>query len=287
MKLSIIISTYNRPVLCNKAIKSVIAQVDSISELIVIDNGTENHTKKIFHRLQLKYKNLRYYKTFTPGLAHARNLGWQKAWGEYVAYIDDDAIASPNWVKNIQAFIKDHPKVVIFGGPYTSSNQAKIPSWIPTELTSKILSGKKDRPIDLGLEWLNGTNIIIKKSLLKKLKGFDESLGVNASKRAYGEETDLQIRANNTGYQAWYSPNIKVEHFFAPEKQSMAYLLKNQFIHGQNSHQVFKLLKKTNKSATASTALNRLFQKDISLKRRIYYLLSPICYLLGRMIKFI
>jgi glucosyl-dolichyl phosphate glucuronosyltransferase len=286
MILSVNISTYNRSKHCQQAIKSVIHQVTRTSyEIIVIDNGTKSTTKKMIQKLQSKFSNIHYYQTRITGLAHARNLGWKKARGEYIAYLDDDAIASPDWIKSIDIFITKHPKVAIFGGLYTSSNQDEIPRWIPAELTSKILPGKKDRSINLGLEWLNGTNIIIKKSLLKKLDGFDESLGVNAGKRAYGEETDLQIRASNAGILVWYSPKIKVEHFFATEKQNIIYLLKNQFIHGQNSHQVFKLLKQSNKSATASTSINRLFQKNIPLKRRVYYLLSPICYLLGKLIK--
>ena len=255
MNLTIVVATNARPSQLSRLIDSLTPQTGKDTELIVIENSY--------------------------GLAKARNQGWRKARGKYVAFIDDDAIADPRWIGAILDFIDSHTKEVIFGGPYTSLNQKEIPSWIPRELTEKILPTKKARPLKLGRVWLNGTNFVVKKSILAIADGFDEKLGVSGNTRAYGEETDLQIRLSTLGYKVWYDPKIKVQHEFAKHKMNMWYLLKNQFTHGYNSREIFKHLKKTNRGRTANMVISHIFEPNIPHKRRVYYLFSPIFYLAG------
>jgi glucosyl-dolichyl phosphate glucuronosyltransferase len=253
--LSIIIATFNRSKQYDRVVASLKSQLSVGVELVTIDG--------------------------VAGLSRARNLGWQKSKGEYVAYIDDDAIATGDWVESILHFIKQHSDVVAFGGPYTSSNSDSLPSWIPRELTAMEIATKVARPIVLPHEWLTGTNMIFSKSILKEIGGFDELLGVTPTRRSYGEETDLLIRIHNAGYKIWYDPKIKVQHEFARAKQSLAFLLRDQFTHGYNSHYTFQHLVKSDPVGTASTALTRFTQPGLHLLTRIYFALSPFAYLLG------
>lgn len=258
MILTILISTYKRYSLYNRVLSSLKLNHTYKVELVTIDG--------------------------IAGLARARNLGWQKAKGDYVAYIDDDAIAEPDWVKNILAFIKKHPDVVAFGGPYHSSNESELPTWIPRELTVMEIKTRVARPIRIPDEWLTGTNMIFRRDILKEIGGFDESLGVRPDKRAYGEETDLLIRIHNAGHKIWYDPSIKVLHEFSKAKQSFFFLLRDQFTHGYNSKHTFKHLNKSNPGKTANTLLSRLLSSGISPKTRLYFLLAPIAYLTGMMV---
>ena len=258
MKLSIVIASCNRPLHLAKLRLSLVSQKTRDVEIIIIKNSF--------------------------GLAKARNIGWKKARGKYVAYIDDDAVASYDWVENILKFIVLYPEVVAFGGPYHSSNQASIPTWIPMEVISKKYPGKIERPIDVGVEWLNGTNMIFSRKVLKEIGGFDERLGIHGSTRAYGEETDFQIRLHNAGYDIWYSPSIMVLHEFAQFKQNFIYLIKNQYIHGKNSYAVFKNLIRSDPLQIASSLIVKLGQKKLPLKSRLYYVLSPFAYLLGKFV---
>lgn len=218
------------------------------------------------------------------GLAKARNLGWKKARGRYVAYLDDDACASPAWVRRILGFIASHPNVVAFGGPYTALNQETLPVWIPAEVVGKKLPGTRPRPLIIPHEWLNGTNMIFAKSVLKKLGGFNETLGVNGEVRAYGEETDLQIRLHNAGYEIWYLPNLTVQHEFMLWKQNLYFLLKDQYLHGRGSRLTFAHLQQNDTRRAAETALGRLFAPRLHWQTRVYYFFAPLAYLLGKTI---
>jgi GT2 family glycosyltransferase len=126
--------------------------------------------------------------------------------------------------------------------------------------------------------------MIFKKSILEELGGFDVSLGVTPTRRAYGEETDLLIRIHNSGHEIWYDPDIKVQHEYSTAKQSFWFVLKDQFIHGYNSRNTFKHLVKSNPSKTANTAMKRFAKPGLLLKTRLYFLLSPFAYLLGMLV---
>lgn len=278
MKLTVVIATADRPILCRKVLKSLAKQIGE-QEILLIDNGKVKLPRETY-----KAANLRYFYTSIKGLAHARNLGWQKAHGDYIAYLDDDAIATHAWVQNILKFIKLHPDVIAFGGPYASSNKDLLPTWIPRELTTMKIVTKVARPIVLPHEWLTGTNMIFRRSILEEHGGFNESLGVTSTRRSYGEETDLLIRVHNAGYAIWYDPEIRVLHEFAQSKASLSFLIRDQFIHGYNSLDTFKNLAKSDPGGTANTAFSRLSRANLDLKARLYFLLSPLAYLTGILI---
>ena len=86
-KITVIIPTYNRKKLVNKAIKSVLNQTYSNIEIIVIDDcstdNSENEIKKI-KDTRIRYIKLRKRK----GANYARNRGILKASGEFISFLD-------------------------------------------------------------------------------------------------------------------------------------------------------------------------------------------------------
>jgi len=83
---SVILATYNRAGKIDNAIKSVIAQSFENWELIVVDDGSCDSTKK--HVKQ--FNNVTLISKKHEGVAAARNIGVQKAKGKYVTFIDSD-----------------------------------------------------------------------------------------------------------------------------------------------------------------------------------------------------
>ena len=64
-------------------------------EIIVINNGSTDHTKEIVKQFPVKL-----YIEKRPGSYAARNLGIKKAKGRYIAFIDSDCLATPKWLEN-------------------------------------------------------------------------------------------------------------------------------------------------------------------------------------------
>src|SRR5690349_21431211 len=103
IRISAIIPTYNRADYLGNAIQSLIEQTLPIEqyEILVIDNCSTDRTRQIVCEDFAHVPNLRYIYEPVLGLSQARNTGWQQARGDYVAYLDDDAIASSQWLEKI------------------------------------------------------------------------------------------------------------------------------------------------------------------------------------------
>lgn len=235
--LSVIITTYNRPTLLKKCLTSLVSQVTphTKAEIIVVDNSLRETAKKVVRH----FPKVQYYAEKQLGLSFARNTGWKKAKGKYVAYIDDDSIADENWIRSIYQQINKKPEIQAFGGSYSKHSEEKIPFWFP--LTYGTLShGKKEKKLYIGREWLSGTNMIYKKALLEKMGGFDTKLGMKGEIVGYGEEADFLIRAALNKIPVYYNPQLKVSHLLAKRKINIIWLIKDSFIRGISTHTLQK-----------------------------------------------
>jgi glycosyltransferase involved in cell wall biosynthesis len=93
--VSIIIPTYNRAHLVAEALQSAMAQSYSATQIIVIDDGSQDNTAEIV----AQFENVEYYYQENKGQAAARNLGLSRAKGEYIASLDSDDIWHKDFLK--------------------------------------------------------------------------------------------------------------------------------------------------------------------------------------------
>lgn len=86
-----IIPTYNRSHLLERAVASVFSQTVHSSELIVIDDGSTDDTQQLLNKLSRSAKlSFRVYHQPNRGPAAARNLGVHKAISPFIAFLDSD-----------------------------------------------------------------------------------------------------------------------------------------------------------------------------------------------------
>lgn len=284
-KISVIICTYKRPNILNKCLQSLKIQTNKNFEVLVIDNANDKRTKKIVS----SYTNVKYIVEKNTGLSFARNTGFKNAKYDWIAYLDDDAIAEKDWIENIIKFIKNHPQSKIFGGPYTRYSDIKIPSWFPPEFGNKDL-GDMIKQLNPPGAWLSGGNMIILKNLLEKFNGFNTNHGMSGNKVRYGEEIELQQKITNSNIPIYYSPNIKIKHLLRKEKMSLRWLLKNSFSHGLNAYAI-KNQKHTLRSHLGATlkAIQKFLKWTLipnkqPCKRKLYFALKPIFAEMGAIV---
>ena len=110
--LSVIICTAERNSIALNAINSVINQDFSSEkyEIIVVNNSREKFCGEPSGR------NIKIVNEPTQGLSRARNTGADSASGEYLLYIDDDALARENLLLNMFKAFEKHPGCAIIGG---------------------------------------------------------------------------------------------------------------------------------------------------------------------------
>ncbi|HJM33092.1 MAG TPA: glycosyltransferase family 2 protein, partial [Candidatus Marinimicrobia bacterium] len=80
MKISVIIPTYNRKHTLNRAIHSVLSQTSQPREIIAVDDGSTDGTKKWLAKM---YPAIRYVYQSKSGVSAARNVGIKTAQGDW------------------------------------------------------------------------------------------------------------------------------------------------------------------------------------------------------------
>ena len=211
LKISAIVCTYNRQEKLIKAVSSLMNQTLSRDkyEIIVVNNGGELSVETAE-----KLIGTRIINEPKPGLTYARNTGAVAAEGEFLTYIDDDAIAEPNMLEEILNAFLNHENAGIIGGQiWLRSPKREIVLDGHEDLWSEFrIPGKKYREVSRQYEFPFGANFSVRHSMLDEAGGFDERYGRTGSDYAGGEETALCFKALNMGYKIGLEPNSVVWH---------------------------------------------------------------------------
>ena len=117
MKLSIIIPVYDAEKFLYKCLESVCKQDLLISdyEIIVINDGSTDHSEQIIADFQKIAENMVYTKQENKGVSAARNAGLALAKGDYITFVDSDDFIKPNSLRNIMNYIEKHRLDVLYG----------------------------------------------------------------------------------------------------------------------------------------------------------------------------
>ena len=94
--ISVIVPVYNVEKYIEKCLKSLVEQTLKNIEIIIVNDGSTDNSKKIISKFAEKYSNIKYYEKTNGGLSSARNYGIKYANGEYVAFLDSDDYVEKN-----------------------------------------------------------------------------------------------------------------------------------------------------------------------------------------------
>jgi glycosyltransferase involved in cell wall biosynthesis len=175
--ISVIIPSYNRAHLIERAIMAVLGQSFKDWELLIVDDGSTDNTKAIIESY-LNDQRIQYIYQNNEGVCSARNKGAFIATGEYLVFLDSDDFVESNWLEDFFD-LKDNNYDILF-----CSMKIIKPNKVMT-LVSCLDPYKdgKSKAISIPGSWL------IKKSLFISIGMYDEKL-------KYGENTELRFRLN-------------------------------------------------------------------------------------------
>ena len=236
--ISVIIATLNRTHYLEKCIKAILANNYDDYEIIIVDQGEDNQTKKLLDSQFSANERIRYFHTHTVGLSHARNLGCENARGEIIAFIDDDANPVSGWLGSYaKAFLEIDPTPAMVGGKIEPIWEAPKPKWYPKEREFLLAT------YDIGdeiktfpeFELPIGANFAVLRRIIEVFGGFDDRVGFNESRKnsmIAGEDTLIGLRAREAGYPIYYQPDAKVFHHISATKLSRRYFLRRHYWEG-------------------------------------------------------
>lgn len=161
--ISIIIPTYNYAHKVSCAIQSVLDQITEEVELIVIDDGSTDHTSEVLGNLQAQNKaKFRVIKKENGGLSSVRNRGIKEAKADYFIFLDADDELESDAVQLVLNHIKEYPHSRMVIGGYNSywPAEGRKKETIPTNLVSDKLQLVKSYLIDKTLSLANGATVM-------------------------------------------------------------------------------------------------------------------------------
>ena len=106
-KISVIVSVYNTEKYIEKCLDSLLNQTYSNIEIVVINDCSTDGSLKILKKYAKKYDNMILIENKeNKGLSYSRNVGLEKATGEYIGYIDSDDYVDPTYYEQMMKAIK-------------------------------------------------------------------------------------------------------------------------------------------------------------------------------------
>ena len=231
MFVSVVICSYNRAAYIGAALDSLYHQTASKDnfEVIVVDNNSSDGTDEVVKTWRAANPDGHfYYSTETKqGASFARNKGAAIAKADWLCFMDDDAIATPDYIQNIIRHTQEHPSVLGFGGKIIPKYIPEEPRWMSYYVSS--LVGNFDyAPVACAFE--NGkypleSNMILKKSAFDLVGGFNEAIpGVVGTLRIGGEGKELFYKVIALGEKIYYDPSICVYHVVEVKKLTPEYM---------------------------------------------------------------
>lgn len=211
-RVSVIINTYNRGRQLERCLSTLADQTHRDFEVIVVNGPSSDQTRAVLARFAGK---IQVVETQSRVLSVSRNEGIARASGELVAFLDDDAVAHPRWLEELQGAF-DEPDVGAAGGLTYRMNGRDIE--FRNGIIDREASVYWDQPVP-GSHWdweegylntVSGNNCMFRRSALEQIGGFDERI------EYYHDEADVVMRLRRAGFRTVHRPRAVVYHEAAP-----------------------------------------------------------------------
>jgi GT2 family glycosyltransferase len=210
VEASIIIATHLRPAALERLLRSLAPQfVQGRHELFVAENGTPAPAQ-----IETAGIALIHLHDARTGKCRIQNRAITLAMGEIIIFLDDDVVATPDYVAAVQRFFDDYPQFAAMKGRI-------LPAEDPVTIAGP-MAPYLDLPIvDHGEKVLEvrgviGANMAFRASALRMVGPFDERLGPGAA--GHEEETELSRRLRCSGFRIGYAPRALVLHEVDPTR---------------------------------------------------------------------
>jgi glycosyltransferase involved in cell wall biosynthesis len=176
------------------------------------------------------------------GASATRNSGARVAAGSVLAFLDDDAVARPNWLVNLTAPLA-RSDVAGVGGLVEPIWSGPTPRWLPEEFLWVVGATYRGMP-STGAPIRNvwAENMAVAKDDFWAVDGFREGFG-KTGHVSQPEDTEFCIRLTSRlkGRTWWYEPSAQVGHSVPPGRGTLRFFVKRCFNEGQGKAELTKL----------------------------------------------
>lgn len=237
--VSFIICTRNRA----DSLRETLASVGRLrvpqglaAELLVVDNGSSDHTREVVEQAGLANVPVRYVFEPQKGLSNARNRAIAESTGDILLWTDDDVRVPEDWIEGMCRPILNGEADAVAGGVRLAPELER--GWMtPFHKAWLACTDGQDQHEPQGL---TGANMAFSRAVLDRVPGFDPSLG--AGGLGYGEDTLFSWQLERAGFRVaarLTSPSCVVEHHFDASRLARRCWLQDAVKRGRSAAYIF------------------------------------------------
>jgi GT2 family glycosyltransferase len=212
--VSVVVCTHNGGSTLAECLEGVRSLSYPDFELIVVDDGSGDDSAEIARAHGATLVEMDH-----SGLSAARNAGVERARGDVVAFLDDDAYPDPDWLQYLVAALRESGHAGV-GGPNLPPDDGIVAECVAAAPGGPIHVLISDREA----EHVPGCNMAFRKSALSEIGGFDERF------RVAGDDVDVCWRLQEAGWTLGFSAGAVVMH---RRRDSVRRYLKQQYGYGK------------------------------------------------------
>jgi GT2 family glycosyltransferase len=211
-RASVVIPNWNGREFLSACLSSLRNQAYGDLEIVLVDNDSTDGSVAFARERYPEAKIIRLEKNY--GFAKAMNAGIRTSEGEYVACLNNDTEASPQWLSELVACMERHPRAAAIASKMLDQRNPRLVDGAGDIMTRYLRAyprgrGEEDAgqyDEEMEVFGASGGASLWRARVLRELGFFDEDLF------AYYEDVDLSFRARLAGYECWYAPRAVMLH---------------------------------------------------------------------------
>jgi GT2 family glycosyltransferase len=217
-KISVVVVTWNRRFLLESCLQSLTRQnLNQPFEVVVVDNGSDDGSPEMVLTEYGKSTIFRVQLIRNPenrGFCAANNQGFAASDSEFVALLNNDAEAGPDWLKKLATAFDGRPdvgmaasKILVHEDPRRIDKAGHLiypDGQNRGRGSGELDEGQYDRVEEI--LWPDGCAAMYRRAMLDEIGGFDEDFF------AYADDAELGLRARIAGWKCLYIPEAVVRH---------------------------------------------------------------------------
>ncbi|MCX6594996.1 MAG: glycosyltransferase family 2 protein [Acidobacteria bacterium] len=211
LRISVVVVNWNRRELLRECLDSLSNQTVGAVDICVVDNGSTDGSVELIGESYPQVRLIR--NRDNRGFCEANNQGIFTSVGEFVALLNNDARAQPDWLEHLLAAFEQPDvgmaasKILVAERPHLIDKVGHL-IW-PDGQNRGRGTGETDHGQYSQVEevaWPDGCAAMYRKSMLDEIGGLDEDLF------AYADDAELGLRARIAGWRCLYMPQAVVYH---------------------------------------------------------------------------
>jgi GT2 family glycosyltransferase/glycosyltransferase involved in cell wall biosynthesis len=213
-RASIIIPVFNKAEFTFQCLRSLTREIDFDDvEVIVVNNASTDETAELLARFGDRLRVVT--NAENRGFVDACNQGAQEARGQYLVFLNNDAVVLPGWLDELIATVEADETIGAVGSmflyPDGRIQEAGAIIWRDGAAFHYGWGGSPDDPrysFARDVDYCSGASLLIRRELFERLGGFDRRYAP-----AYYEDADLCFGVRAAGCRVRYQPLSRVLHY--------------------------------------------------------------------------